>query len=197
MSGTIHLTMPLSAFAGGSEPGQVAGHGPVDAATSRDLVAMLAQSAATRWCVTVTGPDGRAAGHACARRGPGADEPVIRWAAGLRNKVELLETWPCGHSRQSTGYVPPRSLRHLIEVRQRTCDYPGCRRPAAVCDLDHTLPYDRGGRTCECNLGPRCRRHHRAKQVPGWHLSQDKPGIVTWRLPSGRTYTTRPEPYLG
>ncbi|HSR84195.1 MAG TPA: hypothetical protein VLM11_08450, partial [Streptosporangiaceae bacterium] len=23
-----------------------------------------------------------------------ADEPVIRWAAGLRNKVELLETWP-------------------------------------------------------------------------------------------------------
>jgi len=37
---------------------------------------------------------------------------------------------------------------------QPTCTAPGCRRPASSCDLDHVTPYDRGGRTCECNLGP-------------------------------------------
>ena len=99
------------------------------------------------------------------------------------------------HGRQSAGYVPPKSLRHLIEVRHRTCDYPGCRRPAARCDLDHTVPYGQGGRTCECNLGPRCRRHHRAKQAPGWHVDQPEPGRTTWRLPSGRIYQTTGDPY--
>ncbi|HSR84660.1 MAG TPA: HNH endonuclease signature motif containing protein [Streptosporangiaceae bacterium] len=196
VSGTIHLTMPLSAWLGGGEPGEVAGHGPVDASTSRDLAAMLASSVATRWCVTATGPDGRAAGHACARRGPAAGEPAIRWAAGLRAKLQLLETDSrCSHPRQSPGYVPPASLRHLIAVRQRTCAYPGCRRPAARCDVDHTVPYDKGGRTCECNLAPLCRRHHRAKQAPGWHLEQPEPGRMTWRTPSGRIYETTGDPY--
>jgi hypothetical protein len=195
VSGSIHLTMPLSAFLSGGEPGDVAGHGPVDAATSRDLAAMLAANAATRWCVSVTGTDGRPGGHACARRGPAAGEPVITWAAGLRAKLQLLETGACGHARQSPGYVPPRSLRHLIEVRHRTCGFPGCRRPAAGCDLDHTVPYDQGGRTCECNLAPLCRAHHRAKQAPGWHLEQREPGRMTWRLPSGRVYETTGDPY--
>jgi hypothetical protein len=91
--------------------------------------------------------------------------------------------------------VPPRSLRHLIEVRHRTCGFPGCRRPAAGCDLDHTVPYDQGGRTCECNLAPLCRRHHQAKQAPGWYLDQAEPGRMTWRLPSGRVYETVGDPY--
>jgi hypothetical protein len=80
-------------------------------------------------------------------------------------------------------------------IRQRRCSFPGCRRPAVRCDVDHTVPFDQGGATCECNLAPLCRRHHQAKQAPGWHLTQDQPGIMTWRTPSGRTYTTHPEPY--
>jgi len=86
-------------------------------------------------------------------------------------------------------------MEHLIQVRQRTCSAPGCRRAAVRCDLDHTIPYDQGGPTCPCNLAPLCRRHHRAKQAPGWHLAQDTPGVMTWTLPSGRSYTTRPAPY--
>ena len=46
----------------------------------------------------------------------------------------------------------------MITIRQPTCSFPGCRRPAIRCDDDHTLPYDQGGRTCECNLAPLCRR---------------------------------------
>ena len=196
VSGSIHLTMPLTAFLGSSgEPGEVAGHGPVDAATSRDLAAILARSAATRWCLTLTGPGGRAAGHACAPHGPAAGQPVIRWAAGLRRRLQILETGSCRHPRQAAGYVPPGTLRHLIGVRQRRCSHPGCRRPAARCDLDHTIPYDQGGRTCECNLAPLCRHHHRCKQADGWHLEQPRPGEMTWRTPSGRVYQTTGDPY--
>jgi hypothetical protein len=195
VSGTIHLTMPLSALAGGGEPSEVAGHGPVDAATSRQLAAMLAASAGTRWCLTVTGHDGRAAGHACARTGPGGNQPVIAWAAGLRARLQLIETGTCRHHREASGYTPPKSLRHLIGTRQRTCAFPGCRRPATRCDLDHTIPHDQGGRTCQCNLAPLCRAHHQAKQAPGWHLEQPEPGQMTWRLPSSRVYQTTGDPY--
>ncbi len=42
---------------------------------------------------------------------------------------------------------------------------------------------------------PVCRHHHKAKQAPGWHLEQPEPGVMTWRLPSGRVYQTTGDPY--
>ena len=195
VSGTIHLTMPMSAWLGGDQPGEVAGHGPVDAATSRGLAAMLAERSATKWCLTVTGADGRAVGHASAARGPATDEPVIRWVAGLREKLQILESDTCGHGRQSAGYQPPALLRTIVMVRQRTCCFPSCRRSARRCDLDHTVAFDKGGRTCECNLAPLCRRHHHAKQAARWHLTQDQPGRMTWHMPSGRVYESVGDPY--
>ena len=65
-----------------------------------------------------------------------------------------LETGDCTHPRQSRGYQPSPSLRHLVQVRNPTCTGPGCRRPATRCDLDHVTPYDQGGKTCGCNLHP-------------------------------------------
>ena len=109
--------------------------------------------------------------------------------------MQTLQTGACSHVRQSARYRPPLSLRHLIVLRQRTCSAPGCRRAAVHCDLDHTIPYDDGGRTCECNLAPLCRRHHSAKQAPGWYLEQRQPGQMTWRLPSGRIYQTAGDTY--
>jgi hypothetical protein len=196
ITGTVNLTMPFSAWAGLSEaPGEVPGYGPADASTCRDLAAWLAAWPATRWCLTLTDPDGHAVAHACARDSPGP--PTPRLAAGWLGTLRpvRLEAGDCTHQRQAPGYRPPRSLRHLIEIRQRTCTFPGCRRPATRTDLDHTIPYDQGGRTCQCNLAPLCRRHHQAKQAPGWRLEQPEPGIMTWTLPHRRTYTTQPDPY--
>ena len=196
--GTINLTLPLSAYAGlDDSPGEAAGHGTIDADTGRDLAALLAASPAARWCLTLTGPGGRAVAHACARPGhpPRPGSPAIRWAAGLRHRLQFLQTSPCTHERQAAGYPWPAPLRHLIETRQRTCAALGCRRPARRCDIDHTTPYHAGGRTCECNGAPLCRRHHRCKQTPGWHLTHDQPGHMTWRLPGGREYQTTGDPY--
>jgi len=120
---------------------------------------------------------------------------VSRWLAGIA--ISRLETGDCRHLRESASYRPPPSLRHLITIRQPTCSFPGCRRAAIRCDEDHTLPYDRGGRTCECNLAPLCRRHHRAKQARGWQLAQPEPGTMVWITPSGRSYATGPAAYPG
>src|SRR5207249_5481003 len=116
----------------------------------------------------------------------GLPADVMDWLAGIA--VTKLETGDCSHLRESPGYRPPAALRHLITMRQPTCSFPGCRRPAARCDQDHTVPYDQGGRTCECNLAPLCRRHHRAKQAHRWRLTQPQPGVLIWTTPSGRVY---------
>jgi len=208
-AGSVNLTMPLASWLGASEePGEVAGFGAVAAADSRALAERLAGERAARWCLTLTGQDGRAVAHGCAgiRRKAGGsdatgptdpDDPTGSVGPGweLTLTVRPLAVGDCLHQRESAGYQPSPGLRHVIMVRQRTCAFPGCRRPAVRCDEDHTVPYDKGGRTCECNLAPLCRRHHRAKQAPGWHLVQDQPGQMTWRLPGGRSYATCAEPY--
>ena len=117
----------------------------------------------------------------------------IPWLASITMK--WFESAGCTHQRQSTAYRPPPALQHLIRIRQQTCAFPGCRRPANQCDLDHTTPFQRGGLTCECNLAPLCRTHHQAKQAHGWNLDQLQPGTLTWTTPSGRRYTVTPTSY--
>jgi len=101
----------------------------------------------------------------------------------------------CGHARQVQSYRSGRTLRHLIDIRHRTCGFPGCRRSAVRCDADHAVPLDQGGATCECNLAPLCRRHHRTKQASSWSLAQPEPGVLVWTAPHGRSYLVRPDPY--
>lgn len=208
--GTIHLTMPLASWLGWSEsPGEAAGYGPLDADDARALATWLAAHPATTWCVTLTDTGGRPVAHGCAglvpgpaeaRAGPppaggGAPPGVAAWLR--RITVTPLQISVCTHPREGSGYQPGPRLRHLIQVRNASCTAPGCRRPAQRCDLDHTIPHHLGGRTCECNLGPVCRRHHRCKQAPGWDLSQPRPGVMRWTTPAGRTYTTAPTVYGG
>jgi Domain of unknown function (DUF222) len=101
----------------------------------------------------------------------------------------------CAHIGESPGYRPAPRLREYIAARDVTCRSPVCGQPAWRADLDHTTPYDQGGRTCRCNMGGGCRRHHQLKQHPRWKLEQTTPGVFTWTTPAGRTYTTGPDSY--
>jgi hypothetical protein len=185
----VTLTVPLLTHLGlTTEPGTVAGFGPVDPALARELTARAAAHPASHFCVTVTGADGYAIGHGCIPgRPPDLSEPG---SPGLTITVSPLAGGTCDHRHQEPGYQPSRKLQHLIWARTPTCTAPGCGRAAARCDLDHTTPHDQGGRTCECNLAPLCRHHHRVKQAHGWRLEQPEPGVFTWSTPSGRVYTT-------
>ena len=124
---------------------------------------------------------------------PGPGHPVPDWLRSLT--FTTLQTRGCTHPRQSPGYHPGPALRHLIQIRNPACTAPGCRRPAAHCDLDHITPYDQGGKTCECNLHPACRHDHHTKQVPGWTLTSHQPGTLTWTTPGHRSHTTTPAEY--
>jgi hypothetical protein len=271
--GRVHLTLPLKTWLGQSDaPGQVAGYGPLDATDSRALADALAAHAGTKWCLTITGPDGRPVAHGCARAAPPAgsrtrpgtgsrdgplaggrssagsrdgpptsgqsgagsrDGPLAggRSSAGSRDgplaggqsgagsrdgpkarardrsaarspawawtfTVTPLDGGSCDHAWETPAYRPSDALRHLVSIRHATCIFPGCRRPAAQCDADHTLAYESGGKTCLCNLAPLCRHHHQVKQTPGWALDHITPGVLTWTAPSGRRYTTTPTSYL-
>ncbi|MCW2752578.1 MAG: hypothetical protein JWR83_3688 [Aeromicrobium sp.] len=60
------------------------------------------------------------------------------------------------------GRFPSPKLRIGIQIRDGSCRFPTCSRPAEACDLDHQLPHPRGPTTGE-NLAPLCRRHHQMK----------------------------------
>ena len=100
----------------------------------------------------------------------------------------------CDHGDAEERYTPSRGLKHLVYARAGTCSAPACNAQAVYCDLDHTVPYP-DGPTCQCNLAPKCRRHHRCKQAPGWKADQPEPGTHRWTVPSGRTYATGPTVY--
>ena len=339
LAARINVTVPLAAILGLSQtPGEVAAFGPVDADVTRELIRAAGLHPATRWCVTVAGPDGQAIGHGCAHGrheapafppdggtdpprtggsppgtdgrpgsgssppggggsppgggdgppghgggpvghgrprdgggssppgggssppgggdgppgsgggpggngrprnggegprggpdgdgpgnsggppgnsggtrgprhrpgdtapGPVAPPPALNSQAGtfiqrLGVQVTPLAAGTCEHRTQEPGYTLSPRLRHLIAARTVSCCAPGCRRPAARCDFDHTIAYQAGGRTCECNVRPLCRRHHRCKQAPRWALQQPDPGTMIWTTPAGRTYTTVPTIY--
>jgi hypothetical protein len=197
LRGSVNLTMPLASWLGqGFSPGDIAGFGPASVETCQDIADWIAENPGSRWCVTLTDKKGRAAGHGCARRPPPARGDPAGLAAWLaRLKIEPIEAGTCTHAREVPGYRIPARLHHIVKVRQRTCINPICRRQATKCDDDHTVPYDQGGRTCECDLGPACRGCHRTKQTPGWRLDQPTPGVFVWHLPNGRRVTSTPDPY--
>ncbi|MEU5881492.1 HNH endonuclease signature motif containing protein [Spirillospora sp. NPDC047279] len=94
-----------------------------------------------------------------------------------------------------TPYRPGSKTRAMVQARDRTCRFPGCRRPAHRCDLDHSTPHDQGGATCPCNLAALCRRHHRLKQRNDWALHQVSPGVLMWVTPTDHWYMAQPDTY--
>ncbi len=91
-----------------------------------------------------------------------------------------------GHS-QSAQYRPSETLGDAVAIRDRTCRFPGCNRPARRCQKDHTIPWPNGP-TCPCNLGSLCTKHHRLKTHGDWDLRQPFPGVFVWRSPTRRHY---------
>ena len=96
------------------------------------------------------------------------------------------------YGRQS--YEPPQALIDFLIARDRTCRFPGCRRSAALSDIDHAQSWETGGRTSPDNLGALCRRHHRLKTHDGWNVVSRADGSCTWTSPLGKIYLTPARP---
>jgi hypothetical protein len=87
-------------------------------------------------------------------------------------------------------YQPPQALIDFLIARDRTCRFPGCRRSAALSDLDHAQSWEEGGTTSLENLGALCRRHHLLKTHGGWGIESRADGSCTWTSPLGKIYQT-------
>jgi hypothetical protein len=99
------------------------------------------------------------------------------------------------NTRQAVdGYEVPARIAEAVRLRDRTCVFPYCQRPARRCDLDHLDPYlpieDGGppGQTSTDNLACLCRLHHRMKTHGGWNYAMVTPGVFRWRGPHGHTW---------
>jgi hypothetical protein len=114
-------------------------------------------------------------------------------AAANRAAADAAAGGGCAHTTATPGYRPASRLREHVVSRDLTCRFPFCGQPAWRGDLDHTRPWDKGGRTCSCNLGGLCRHHHILKQHPGWQLVQVSPGTFLWTTSAGRTYAATPD----
>ena len=106
----------------------------------------------------------------------------------------LARSGPLDHVHVEAYEVPDR-IAEQVALRDHTCVFPWCTRPARRlrpdqhgCDCDHTVPHAQGGATCTCQLAPLCRRHHRLKTHGGWTYTILEPGTYLWSSPHRYQY---------
>lgn len=94
----------------------------------------------------------------------------------------------------TTKRRPTTAQKRIVETRNPTCVYPGCRFDSAQCDLNHEIPWAQTHRTTTRELGPLCRHHHNNHHHRGWKQEQIRPGVYRWTSPLGHTYIVEPDP---
>jgi hypothetical protein len=72
-------------------------------------------------------------------------------------------------------YTPTPAMRRFLGARDRTCRFPGCDKPAAAAEADHTREWSDGGATDTDNLALLCPQHHRLKTLGHWEVRQIGP----------------------
>lgn len=90
----------------------------------------------------------------------------------LAAAAHLLVANPATSPAAALRYQPSAALERAVRCRDLTCRFPGCSRPAVICDLDHSVPFNHqnpvaGGWTVLENLKCLCRQHHRLKTFGG------------------------------
>lgn len=124
---------------------------------------------------------------------PMSFDEARQFAAEAPSLQRILTDPIKGHTTSVDTYLPNKSLRTFLRVRDVTCRFAGCTRPAIGSDLDHTNAYSEGGATSEWNLAHLCRGHHVQKHQRRWRMRQLGGGVIEWLTPLGYRRITEPE----
>ncbi|OBK72011.1 HNH endonuclease signature motif containing protein [Mycobacterium sp. 1274761.0] len=128
----------------------------------------------------------------------GAVLPAPLLAARIAAGATIRALVHPGSAPPEPRYRPSATLSRFIRCRDMTCRFPGCTKPAHLCDLDHTIAYPVGP-TCASNVKCLCREHHLLKTFwsgpQGWRDEQLPDGTVIWTDPHRQTHLTRPGSY--
>jgi hypothetical protein len=138
-------------------------------------------------------------------------DQIKSWCDDSRTKVTVKPVIDLNAQLTAQGYEIPDRLREQVQLRDRTCVFPRCTRPARGCDVDHVVEFDHDaeaegrpqpGPTSTDNLACLCRFHHRLKTHSAWRYETTAPGVFEWTSPHGHRYrrdhtgTTAMEPGL-
>ena len=124
-------------------------------------------------------------------------DQVRDWCADSRTKVTVKPVIDLNANLATPAYEVPDRIREQVILRDRTCVFPWCTRPARGCDIDHVTPHDpdanakgrpQPGPTQSDNLAALCRFHHRLKTHTAWLYRMTAPGVVEWTSPHGHRY---------
>jgi len=89
----------------------------------------------------------------------------------------------------------PADMRRWLEIRDRTCIFPGCGKRARHCEIDHTKDRQYGGITKVTNLGHMCKKHHMEKHHTLWEPEHLPDGRIRWTSPTGHVVDGDPPPF--
>jgi hypothetical protein len=122
--------------------------------------------------------------------------PAYGWsAAALALAFHRIRTGVVHQADLSTSsYAATRRLKRHLELRDKTCIWPGCPRLAKHSDKDHLIPWPRGS-TSEKNLADECEHHHQAKH-DCFTVVRLSDGTFRWTTPCGKEYDRAPRPVL-
>ena len=125
-------------------------------------------------------------------------DQVKSWCGDSRTKVTVKPVIDLNAELSTPAYEVPDRIREQIVLRDRTCVFPWCTRPARGCDIDHVIPYDHDaeaegreqpGPTATSNLAALCRFHHRLKTHGAWRHRMTPNGVFKWTSPHGHRFT--------
>ncbi|WP_104164888.1 HNH endonuclease signature motif containing protein [Cryobacterium sp. N22] len=127
---------------------------------------------------------------------PEAAREIAGHAPSFTRLLTHPETWVV-LSLGKTQHKNTKAMKKWLRVRDETCRFPGCSRPAVTSDVDHTDPWAGGGNTDSDNLAHLCEPHHRLKHLSQWRVTQEPGGILLWTSPGKRSYRTDPANPMG
>ncbi|TFC06789.1 HNH endonuclease signature motif containing protein [Cryobacterium mannosilyticum] len=127
------------------------------------------------------------------------DPDTARDLASKAPSITRLLTHPETGVILSVGrdrYKTPKAMRRFLRLRDETCRFPGCNRPARGAELDHSHDWGLLGETAHDNLAHLCKPNHALKTQTRWSVAQQPGGILTWTSPTGREFITEPATIL-
>ena len=124
-------------------------------------------------------------------------DQLTSWCSDSRTKITVKPVIDVNTELSTPAYEVPDRIREQIVLRDRTCVFPWCSRPARSCDIDHVIQFDhtasaedrpQPGPTTTSNLAALCRSHHRLKTHSAWRYDMVAPGVFEWTSPHGHRY---------
>jgi hypothetical protein len=174
----VQVTTSIATLLGlSSDPGYLAGYGPIDP----KLVRTLAQDAT--WQGMLTDLLETANHHLWGAPDTGFD-PISDDALGHGVPAAVR-------------YRPDAGTVALVRSRDQHCRFPGYTVDARRCELDHVAPFDPaapdlGGLTIASNLQCLCKFHHQLKTAGLWRATAAPDGAIAWTSSYGECHTTAP-----